>query len=118
MFPIVADERAKPYGWRWSDDASSILPVLPRAHDGVRVDVSLRLSRRFLPDVLATLGSSDYKLVVEADPLMTVTLKVDDSPTTRRAIFALCDEVEVLTPREWRHDAAERARRALAKHGP
>ncbi len=30
VFPIVADERAKPFGWRWSDDAVFIgeLPVL------------------------------------------------------------------------------------------
>lgn len=28
IFPIVADERAKPYGWRWSDDAGELLPQL------------------------------------------------------------------------------------------
>ncbi len=29
VFPIVADERAKPFGWRWSDDAVFVgeLPV-------------------------------------------------------------------------------------------
>jgi hypothetical protein len=117
VFPIVADERAKPYGWRWSDDAASILPVLRHPAEGARVDVSLRLSRTSLPGVLATLGSSDYKLVVETGPLMTVTVKVDDSPVMRRAIFGLCDEVEVLTPNEWRREAAERARRVLLGHG-
>jgi hypothetical protein len=28
VFPIVADERSKPYGWRWSEDAQ-LLPATP-----------------------------------------------------------------------------------------
>ena len=27
VFPIVADERSKPYGWRWADASGPGLPV-------------------------------------------------------------------------------------------
>lgn len=28
VFPIVADERTKPYGWRWASDAHPALPLV------------------------------------------------------------------------------------------
>lgn len=33
VFPIVSDERTKPYGWRWADDAElrCAIPALPGA---------------------------------------------------------------------------------------
>jgi len=30
LFPIVSDERAKPYGWRWRDDAGLLAEQLAR----------------------------------------------------------------------------------------
>src|SRR5690606_1268676 len=47
VFPIVADERAKPYGWRWSEDAelAGQLPP-PRVVSAASViEVSLRIER-------------------------------------------------------------------------
>jgi hypothetical protein len=118
LFPIVADERAKPYGWRWSEDASGILPLLPRQRTGLRVNVSLRMPRTHLSRVLEVFGTGDYELIAVDEPFMTVTITVDNSRLTRRAIFGLCDEVEVLTPGEWRRETADRARRVLAMHAP
>lgn len=30
LFPIVSDERTKPYGWRWADDAALLAAELAR----------------------------------------------------------------------------------------
>ena len=37
VFPIVSDDRSKPYGWRWADDAELLcaIPALPGARGGV-----------------------------------------------------------------------------------
>jgi hypothetical protein len=51
IFPIVADERAKPFGWRWSDEASFIARI-PTARDQNTVDVTVRVPRTALAPLL------------------------------------------------------------------
>lgn len=63
VFPIVADERAKPFGWRWSDDASFIarLPP-PRGYDAT--DVTLRVGRARLDAFLLLVARFEGACVV------------------------------------------------------
>lgn len=115
VFPIVADERAKPYGWRWAEDADrQLLFVAAKPKVGPpRVSLSLRMPEAHLKHVLETLGSGDYDLIARNDPVMTIAIVVDDSRTTRRAVFGVSDVAEVLAPNEWRREVTEHARRVL-----
>lgn len=119
VFPIVPDERTKPYGWRWSEDAREVLPLaLPPRGLGPRVDLCLRMPKTHLQRVFDSFGSEDYHLVTDDDASMTITIAVEDSPSTRRKVFGLSDEIEVIAPLEWRMELADRARRVLGKHTP
>jgi predicted DNA-binding transcriptional regulator YafY len=115
VFPIVADERAKPYGWRWADDADGMLSrIAPRARSGPRVALSLRVAEAHLEQVLEVLGSpGEYELVARGEPALTIAVTVEDSRAARHAVFGVSDVAEVLAPREWRREIAERAQRVL-----
>lgn len=39
VFPIVADERSKPYGWRWAEDTRPTMPVQFCPQCGMRLPV-------------------------------------------------------------------------------
>ena len=45
VFPIVSDDRSKPYGWRWADHAELFcaVPGLPTALDGSELDLVLHV---------------------------------------------------------------------------
>ena len=60
-FPIIADERAKPFGWRWSDDATFLgqLPKPAPQVSDVTIDVVLRLPRAALSALLELLPRVD-----------------------------------------------------------
>jgi predicted DNA-binding transcriptional regulator YafY len=124
VFPIVADERAKPYGWRWSDDAK-LLDGVPSPRPGARgaIDVALRIPKHVsLTEVLERLGAWNLRVLEEVTVAndsggSTVVVAVEDSRMTRRLLLGHGDEVEVLTPLSLRREIAERARRALAMHG-
>lgn len=47
LFPIISDERSKPYGWRWSDDARIDLPSIELSEA-----LSLKLMEQFLKPML------------------------------------------------------------------
>lgn len=125
VFPIVADERARPYGWRWSEDAEPAFDV-PAPHRSTRsdevnksgIDVSLRVRRTALELVARRLGARGARVEGDAkDPLFViVAAAVDDSSTTRRLLLGHGDEVEVLAPLALRDEIAERARRVVAAH--
>lgn len=122
IFPIVADERARPYGWGWSDDAELglYLPAPQRALRAASIDVSLRSRKPALSAVLDCLAVRNPRLV-DADgpsdvPFVTALVEVEDSGVTRRVLLGHADEVEVLSPPELRREIAERARRALDLH--
>lgn len=121
IFPIVADERAKPYGWRWADDAERLLPVgASRPTNGPRVPVSLRVSGAHVDGVLESLGVSvgEYDIVARGDLLTTVVVLVQDTESSRRAVFGVSDVVEIVGPEDWRREIASRAHQVLARHAP
>ncbi len=120
VFPIAVDERAKPYGWRWSEDASFGLWVPAPVRTGARsLDVTLRLRKSSLGLVLDRIGARLLRRWDDDDdPLFArACAVVEDSPATRRLLLAYGDEVEVIEPIALRHEIVERARRAAAVHG-
>jgi predicted DNA-binding transcriptional regulator YafY len=120
VFPIVADERARPYGWRWSDDAGPLfeVPAPNRAPYASGIDVSLRVRRTAMPVVSEQLGARRAKVSDDArDPLFAIVLAaLDDSSRTRRLLLAHGDEIEVVSPLALRRDIADRARRVFVAH--
>ena len=56
VFPIVADDRAKPFGWRWADEAAFVGPVPHPKGDASTVDVTLRVARAALSTLMASLA--------------------------------------------------------------
>jgi predicted DNA-binding transcriptional regulator YafY len=122
IFPIVADECARPYGWAWSDDAELglYLSAPQRVPRAASIDVSLRLRRRTMSSLLDLLGARNARLV-DGDgasdvPFVTALVEVEDTGVTRRVLLGHADEVEVLSPFELRREIAERARRARDLH--
>jgi predicted DNA-binding transcriptional regulator YafY len=121
VFPILSDERSKPYGWRWTDDAGFVgsLP-LPRTHiTAVSAEVVLRAPRAALSLLVELIGGRAPRIADDrhADPAYaSVTLSIDDSAAARRRLFAHSDEVEVLSPRTIREEITAMAHRSLTAH--
>jgi len=65
-FPIVADERAKPFGWRWSDDATFLgqLPKPKPQEADSTVDVVLRVAKTSLGMLVEVLARVDAVEIV------------------------------------------------------
>lgn len=119
VFPIVADERAKPYGWRWSEDAelAGQLPP-PRVVSAASViEVSLRIERAALGCALEQLAPRAHRVCSDRDAERAlVVVLVEDSRSTRRLLLGLGDVIEVVAPVELRRAIAQRARHVLLKH--
>ena len=117
VFPIVSDERAKPYAWRWADDASFAAwvsaPAPLNTTQAPRVTLTLRGSPAGVRELVACLGAGPAN-VLDGAPVVTALVTVADSPAARRRLLAYADEVELVEPLELRRHLAERARRALA----
>jgi len=119
VFPIVADERARPYGWRWSDDAEPgfDVPAPNRMGRASEIEVSLRVRRTALHIVSSRLGARRTRISDDGDPLFAiVSAAIDDSSLTRRRLLAHADEIEIVAPLTLRREIADRARRVLALH--
>lgn len=131
VFPIVADERSKPYGWRWGDDAelfcaipallgtraSAVVPeielvLLVRRHAVRAVSEGLRGPEGQARQVqvgVATNGPSSG-----ADPArdcVEVSARVPDACALRRWLFGFADALEVVGPPHLRAELAAQASR-------
>ena len=121
VFPIVSDDRSKPYGWRWADDAELLcaIPALPGARQGVpEVDLVLRVRRTAVRAVSEGLrgpeGQGTEVRVDDGDPLAihaSVSARVRDVCGLRRWLFGFADAVEVLSPGHLRAELADKAAR-------
>ena len=121
MFPIVSDERSKPYGWRWGDDAELLcaIPALPGARHGVpHIDVVLRVRRSAVRAVSEGLrgpeGQAAEVQVVEhgsSELVDEVRARVPDGCSLRRWLFGFADAVEDLAPPDLRAELADKAAR-------
>lgn len=121
VFPILSDERTKPYGWRWTDDAAFVgaLPF-PRAQIiAASTELTVRVSRGALSLLVELIGARSPRIADDRDGDATyasVTVSIDDSAAARRRLFAHSDELEVLAPSSIREELAAMARRSLAMH--
>lgn len=121
VFPLVSDARAKPYGWRWAEDAvfHGGLPVpTSRPSPAREIEARLQGQPQALHAVLDHLRarcarfSSDLRDPSDA----VVTVMLEDNLASRRILLAHADEIEVVTPLTLRNDIAARARRAATRH--
>lgn len=121
VFPIVADERSKPYGWRWADDAELLcaLPALPGARHGLpEIDVVLHVRNAAVRAVSEGLrGPEGQAREVHAAPhssdgeACVVRARVPDSCSLRRWLFGFGDALVVVAPAHLRAELADKAAR-------
>lgn len=111
LFPIVADDRSRPYSWWWGDvrEPSAVLPpLLPR--DAPAIALRLRVDATHLAAVSALVGEAATVACGE------VRVTVPDTLELRRALFFLADGVEVLSPVRLRRELTEHAARVCQRY--
>lgn len=119
VFPIVVDDRGKPYGWRWATAptlAGDTRHPLPQPTP--RLLVTLRAPRASLDVLLATVGVANARIASDAKDarLAVAEASLEDSSAMRRILLAHADEIEVMSPPELRSEILERLRRGVAVH--
>lgn len=127
-FPIVSEDRQKPYGWRWADDADLLcaIPALPGARrDAPEIELVLRVHAAAVRAVSEGLrGAAASGRDVTALPLATASGRaelravVPDGCALRRWLFGFADAVEILAPRELREEIAAKAARIASVYAP
>lgn len=124
VFPLVADAREKPYGWRWADGAEFLcsIPIL-RDPEGERISVAvtLRAEPRIARVVIEGLRGrdGDAREVSSrrcADGSVEITARVVDGCSLRRWLLGFGGDIEVLAPAPLRMDFAAKAARIAARY--
>ncbi len=136
VFPILSDERTKPYGWCWADGALTPFPSeAAGSASSVLVEVGLLVAPHALASVAASLGVPLRAPSSKGTPRVTpATLgaatgasqarpgfipfdaHVRDGAWLRRTILALGDIVEVVHPGPLRDAVARTHARAAARY--
>jgi predicted DNA-binding transcriptional regulator YafY len=113
VLPIIADERQKPFGWRWSENAC--LPCSNDRSATSSVKIRARVRNAMLQTVLDELHARD----VETEPGSTTLVEctVDDTAATRRRLLGFAIDLEVLAPDTLRRELADRAGQAARLYG-
>jgi predicted DNA-binding transcriptional regulator YafY len=123
VFPIIADERTKPYGWRWADGADLVGALFARdPAAGALPPLALRL--RVPPEQatsvsLALRSRRETRGEVRVVPVLgasEILAHVEDGDGLRRWLLGFADLAEVVSPPELRRDIAEMAKRAAKLH--
>jgi predicted DNA-binding transcriptional regulator YafY len=124
VFPIVADERSKPYGWRWDDGSDLVSALFTR--DPTACEASVRQLRLRVAIDQATAISLALRSRREARGEVRATTigcaaeivaQVSDCEALRRWLLGLADVVEVVAPCDLRQAVVEMATKSLANHG-
>lgn len=119
LFPIVSDDRTKPYGWRWADGAEPLCVLPPPAVAGERFALRLRVRRGLVTKVTEGLRCGDGAERPSRDPeWVEIEAQVVDGCGLRRFLLGFADGVCVLGPPELRAAIAEAHARAAALHAP
>ena len=125
IFPLVADERERPFGWRWADGAEFLcsIPILrDPATAGIEIALHLRVDRLVARTIVEGLRGrdGDAREVVVSPPrddgAVEVTARIVDSCAMRRWLLGFGDVVEVLSPSHVREEFVEKASRIAAKY--
>jgi predicted DNA-binding transcriptional regulator YafY len=119
IFAITADERRKPFGWRWSTEAPFLVPAPAPGEQRVarRVSVRLRVAEAGRGALGALVEALRAQAVQNENPTSIVTCSIEDGPHTRRVLLGFADAVEVLAPIELRRELGERIARAHRLYG-
>jgi predicted DNA-binding transcriptional regulator YafY len=130
VFPIVSDERSKPYGWRWSDDAELLcaIPALPGALPGApEIELVLRVRGAAVKAVSEGLRGPEgqarnvHVAVASVDRVMhdvhVVRARVPDGCALRRWLFGFADALVVVEPAHLRAELAQKAARIASIYG-
>lgn len=123
VFPLVSDERSKPYGWRWADGQDLVSALFSRDPSvGSLPHVSLRLrvpSEHSTVVSLALRGRPELRGDVRVVPFVggsEILAQVEDGEGLRRWLLGFADVAEVVAPAAVRGDIREMARRAAKRH--
>lgn len=111
LFPVVTDDRSRPYSWWLGELRDVALPPLIPA-DGRAVALRLRVGRGHLAAVQALLGEGAETITCQ--DALEVRVSVPETMALRRALFGLADGVEVLAPLRLRRELTEHVARACA----
>ena len=124
VFPLVSDERTKPYGWRWADDAELLCAIaaLPGARAGVpEIDLVLNVRAAAVKAVSEGLRGPegqarevDVAAQAPGRDLIVVRARVPDSCSLRRGLFGFADALVVVAPAHLRAELAGKAARVAA----
>lgn len=122
VFPLVADERSKPYAWGWADDVElrCAIPVLPlERHTALEMELRLLVRKAAVPAVSEGLrgpaGRANDVLVTPHDEArLELRARVPDEPSLGRWLLGFADAVEVKEPGHLRAELAEKARRVAS----
>ncbi len=123
VFPIVSDDRSKPYGWRWADhvDVLCPFPAMSAALEGSEIDLVLRVRAASVDAVTERLRSAaargrDIEVTARTSDgdVCVVKARVPDGSSLRRWLFDLAEVAVVVAPAHVRADLADRAKRIAA----
>ncbi len=117
VFPIIADERSKPYGWRWSDAGHLRFPIPlhPEAmHEPARISIELRVKASVAAEIADLLHLE--RSPAKSGTLCVIAGSVDDTLRTRRILLAYGADLEVLAPRPLRDEVRACALRIAEQH--
>lgn len=123
-FPIVADDREKPFGWRWADGAELVcpMPILGIA-SGAAPEIELRLSvaHAVVRGVLEGLrGREGDACAIETargiGGRTHVHARVADTCALRRFLLGFGGDVEVIGPASMRADFTRDAASLAARY--
>ncbi len=114
VLPVVADERRKPFGWRWADGADLLTALLAGAAIRSAREQTVTLRLRGPASAARAVTAALPGARVEGDAIVAT---VADGPALRRFLLGFADVVEIVEPVAVRRAVAEAAARAAALHG-
>lgn len=115
LFPIVADERSKPFGWRWADEPGSIATSFAAAPPSV-LRVRVRGTRADIRAFAGAVGARTWIEDGDGVHIVTVDIEMGDTRLARRLLLGHSDILEVVAPEALRRELHARAAAAAQTH--
>ena len=126
VFPIVSDERSKPYGWRWADHADAVhaFPAMAAGmSEATEIDLVLHVRAGAVESVTERLRGPaargrDIEVSVRTSDgdVCVVKARVADGSSLRRWLFECAELAVVVAPPHLRAELADRAKRIAAAY--
>jgi predicted DNA-binding transcriptional regulator YafY len=126
VFPIVADESMKPFGWKWAEGAEFLcsIPLLTDPIEiGPEITLSLRVDKRMARTICEGLRGREgaarevTTTAIEHGRAVLVTARVPDTCVVRRWLLGFGEAIEVLEPSDVRAEFVAKAVRLSKTYG-